>query len=148
MGKAATLIVLALALPGVAAGGAAETDPLRRSAVVEAVAKARATSRTAEGKSKLFPNIEVLLDLADLCTRAASAEEWSNLQERSDKISIEQEPIEFAELRGLNAARTGDIDLAKVFLDRAMEKAKTVPTLMKGRLERSLALLTGIKSGG
>jgi serine protease Do len=61
MAKAATLIVMALALPAVAVGGAAETDPLRRSAVVEAVAKASpavvniSTEQVVERRGSPFP---------------------------------------------------------------------------------------------
>src|SRR5262249_5701237 len=67
------------------------------------------SSATAENRNSeiLVPSDLVLLAMVDLTTREATEDEWKQLEERSAQDSIEQEPIELLEMRGLSLLRRG-----------------------------------------
>lgn len=87
---------------------------------------------------ELGPSEEVLASMVDLATRGAGADEWDDLVERSRRFSVEQEPIEVAEMRGLSALRAGRVEEARAALAGALELARTIPNLMEERLRGAL----------
>jgi hypothetical protein len=97
----------------------------------------RARARGWHG-SELGPSEEVLASMVDLATRVAGSEEWDGLVERSRRFSVEQEPIEVAEMRGLTALRAGRVEEARASLAGALELARTIPNLMEERLRGAL----------
>ncbi|MBU8896435.1 serine/threonine-protein kinase PknK [Corallococcus sp. H22C18031201] len=92
----------------------------------------------------LSPSEEVLFVMVELCTREASAEDWRALRDRSAQASVEQEPLEVLEMMGLAAQRRGDRAEAVRVLEEALERAAHIPTLMEGRIRRSLARVRDI----
>jgi hypothetical protein len=85
------------------------------------------------------PGEEVLLALVDLATRDASAAEWQALLERSARDSVEQEPIEVADLYGTWALRRGRMDEARRAFEEAARRAARIPNIMDARVQRGLA---------
>lgn len=110
--------------------------------VAEAVAKARAQGRDG---AELAPSDQVLFDAVELATRDAGPAEWQKLRERSREQSVEQEPIEVAELAGLSLLRQGYVAEAVAQLREALALAARIPNVMDDRvrasLERALELL-------
>ncbi|ATB42118.1 protein kinase [Cystobacter fuscus] len=90
------------------------------------------------GGARFSPSEEVLLQSVELATREASAEEWRELQARSDRCSTEQEPLEVLELRALARLRRGRREEAVDLLEEALRRAALIPNLMRARLRRSL----------
>ncbi|HEY6101000.1 MAG TPA: tetratricopeptide repeat protein, partial [Anaeromyxobacter sp.] len=107
----------------------------RLAAVRSAVERAR--DRGWHG-GELGPSEEVLVSMVDLATRGAGPDEWDDLVERSRRFSVEQEPIEVAEMRGLSALRSGRIEEARAALAGALELARSIPNLMEERLRGAL----------
>ena len=54
--------------------------------------------------------------------------------------SIEQEPIEVAEMTALAFARRGQIERARRWLDEALALAERIPNVMEKRLKQTQAL--------
>jgi tetratricopeptide (TPR) repeat protein len=98
--------------------------------------------RAGDAESFLFPPEKVLLKMVDLCTRDATDAEWADLEARSRTDSIEQEPIEIAEMMALAFARRGQIDRARRILRDAMVLAEKVPNVMAKRLQQAQSRLT------
>ena len=97
--------------------------------------------RTLEQTGAEFtPSEEVLFSAVELTTRDASPEEWNALLARSSEHSVEQEPLEVMELRGLALLRQGERAQAVAILEEALRRAGTIPNVMRGRLQRSLEL--------
>ena len=88
--------------------------------------------------SEFTPSEEVLFSAVELTTRDASAEEWDALLARSNEYSVEQEPLEVLELRGLDWLRRGEPQQARLILEEALRRAETMPNLMRDRLSHSL----------
>ena len=88
--------------------------------------------------SEFSSSEEVIFTAVDLLTRDATPEEWEVLLARSSEVSVEQEPLEVLELRGLAWLRRGEREQAVRMLEEAMRRADTVPNVMRGRLRRSL----------
>jgi eukaryotic-like serine/threonine-protein kinase len=86
---------------------------------------------------------EVLADVVELATRDASDDEWEPLLSRSASCSIEQEPIEVVEMRGLAALRAGRPEVARRALEDALRLAQQIPNLMVPRIRQALARLPG-----
>ena len=99
-------------------------DAEARTLVDEITAIQKEAERTGDAESLLFPPEQVLLRLVDLCTRDATDAEWTDLEERSRTASIEQEPIEVAEMTALAFARRGHIDRARRRLEEALALAE------------------------
>jgi tetratricopeptide (TPR) repeat protein len=97
--------------------------------------------RSGDAESLLFPPEQVLLRLVDLCTRDASEAEWADLRARSQAASIEQEPIEVAEMMALALGRRGHIDQARRVLGEALTLSETIPNVMAKRLTQALTRL-------
>lgn len=87
----------------------------------------------------LAPPEEVLYAMVDLSTRDATEAEWDAVTARASRESIEQEPIEVMELRGVAALRSGRRADARRHLEAALALAARIPNIMVPRLERALA---------
>nr|QKW93844.1 serine/threonine protein kinase [Vitiosangium cumulatum] len=88
--------------------------------------------------AEFTPSEEVLFSAVALATRDATSEEWNALLARSNEYSVEQEPLEVLELRGLAWLRRGERGEAVRILEEALRRAETIPNVMGGRLQRSL----------
>ena len=84
---------------------------------------------------------EVLACMVDLATRDATAAEWEALLARSAKESVEQEPIEVVEMRGLWALRRGQLAEARRAFEAAVRVAQGIPNIVEARIRRHLAEL-------
>jgi tetratricopeptide (TPR) repeat protein len=91
----------------------------------------------------LDPANQVLADMVELATRDAGDGEWEALLARSARHSIEQEPIEVMEARGLAAMRAGRVALARRTLEEALDLAGRIPSVMGPRIRQALASLPG-----
>ncbi len=93
-----------------------------------------------EGRASdaLTPSQAVLISMVDLATREATSEEWQALLERSARDSIEQEPIEVADLYGTWALRRGRIDEARRAFEEAAARAARIPNIMGDRVRKGL----------
>jgi len=99
---------------------------------------ARARERGWKG-AEPAPAEEVLADMVELATRDAGADEWERLLSRSASHSVEQEPIEVREARGLAALRAGQPEAARRALEEALRLAEGIPNLLAPRIRRALA---------
>ncbi|WNG54580.1 protein kinase [Archangium gephyra] len=88
--------------------------------------------------AEFSPSEEVIFNAVELATRDATPEEWEALLARSNEFSVEQEPLEVLELRGLAWLRRGHRAAAVRSLEEALRRAQTIPNVMRGRLKRSL----------
>ncbi len=108
---------------------------LRRADFLEGLARARARG------VGLGPAEAVLAEMVELATGEANDAEWDALVERSLRDSVEQEPIEVMEMRGLAALRDGRLAQARQALRSALELAASIPNLLaprvRGALERA-----------
>ncbi len=86
---------------------------------------------------ELSPSEEVLYAMVELATRAADGEAWRMLQQRSEQVSMEQEPLEVLELMALAALRRGERAEAVRLLEEALQRAARIPNVMEGRLRRA-----------
>ena len=109
-------------------------DLLRR--IEEAVGT---SVREGRASAALTPSQEVLVSMLDLATRDADRADWEALLERSARDSIEQEPIEVADLYGTWALRRGRMDEARTAFEEAARRAARIPNVMQARVERGLA---------
>jgi len=82
---------------------------------------------------------QVLFDMVDLATRDATAEAWEELLERSARDSVEQEPIEVADLYGTWALRRNRMQEARRAFEEAARRAARIPNIMDARVQRGLA---------
>jgi tetratricopeptide (TPR) repeat protein len=111
-------------------------DDARR--VLDEIATSQATAeRSGDAESMLIPSEQVLLRVVDLCTRDATEAEWDELWARAQTTSVEQEPIEIAELAALALGRRGQTDRARRMLDEALSLAERIPNVMEKRLRRA-----------
>jgi len=94
----------------------------------------------AEGQASgaLTPSQEVLVSMVDLATRESTTAEWQALLERSGRDSIEQEPIEVADLYGTWALRRGRIEEARRAFEEASARASRIPNVMEARVRKGL----------
>jgi tetratricopeptide (TPR) repeat protein len=97
--------------------------------------------RAGDAESLLFPPEQVLLRLVDLCTRDATDAEWADLRARSQAASIEQEPIEIAEMMALALGRHGHLDQARRMLGEALTMSEKIPNVMAKRLTQAMTRL-------
>ncbi len=88
--------------------------------------------------AEFTPSEEVLFSAVELTARDASDTEWSELLTRSQEYSVEQEPLEVLELRGLDLLRRGEPLRAQGILEEALSRAETTPNLMGHRLRGML----------
>jgi len=87
-----------------------------------------------------LPSEAVLLDMVELATRAAPAEEWKQLELRSQQHSGDQEPIEVMEMWGLAAMRRGNWAEAAGRFEQALKLAAQIPNVMEQRIRNELDL--------
>jgi len=101
--------------------------------------------RAGNPEGVLMPSEQVLARMVDLCTRDATADEWADLEKLAQTASVEQEPIEVAEMIALAFGRRGAMDRARQKLDEALAMAEKTPNVMEKRLRQSReALQTGV----
>jgi tetratricopeptide (TPR) repeat protein len=101
-----------------------------------AVKTAPSQGRTSGG---LTPSQGVLVSMIDLATRDdATSAEWQALLERSARDSLEQEPIEVADLYGTWALRRGRIEEARRAFEEAAARAARIPNIMESRVRKGL----------
>ena len=74
----------------------------------------------------------------DLATRDASAAEWEALLARSARDSVEQEPIEVADLYGIWALRRGRAEEARRAYAEAAARAARIPNVMDARVRTGI----------
>jgi len=86
----------------------------------------------------LTPSQQVTLRMVDLATRDASDREWEELLDRSTRDSLEQEPIEVADVYGTWALRRGRIDEARRAFEEAAARAARIPNIMGARVKKGL----------
>jgi len=86
----------------------------------------------------LTPSQAVLVTMVDLATRDATSAEWQALLERSARDSLEQEPIEVADVYGTWALRRGRIDEARRAFEEAAARAARIPNVMGARVQKGL----------
>jgi tetratricopeptide (TPR) repeat protein len=93
-----------------------------------------------EGRTSgaLTPSQAVLVSMVDLATRDSTTLEWESLLERSARESIEQEPIEVADLYGTWALRRGRIEEARRAFEEAAARAARIPNIMESRVSKGL----------
>jgi len=101
----------------------------------EALDRARAEGRAS---GTMSPSERVLRDMVDLATREADTAEWEALLERSAKESVEQDPIEVADLYGTWALRRGRLEEARRAFEEAAARAARIPNVMDVRVRRGL----------
>jgi tetratricopeptide (TPR) repeat protein len=110
---------------------------------LEVVSRIRELLRNAvaEGRAAvaLSPPEDVLLAAAELCTRDSATAEWEALLERSSRDSLEQEPIEIADLYGTWALRHGRMEEARRAFTEAAARAARIPNVMDERIQKGLA---------
>ncbi len=104
----------------------------------EALARAREEAERLRG-GRFGPSDAVLADLVELATREADDGAWEALLERSRRHSVEQEPIEVQELRGLALLRAGRREAARAALGQALALCDRIPSLLRRRVEAGLA---------
>ncbi|GEJ59115.1 serine/threonine-protein kinase [Anaeromyxobacter diazotrophicus] len=90
------------------------------------------------GGAEVGPSEAVLADMVELAARGAADAEWEALLARSARDSVEQEPVEVLEMRGLAALRAGRLDTARAALEGALELAGRIPGLLAPRIRRAL----------
>jgi tetratricopeptide (TPR) repeat protein len=98
----------------------------------------QATPSQGRGSGALTPSQEVLVSMVDLATRDSTSPEWQALLERSARDSIEQEPIEVADLYGTWALRRGRIEEARRAFEEAAARAARIPNIMESRVRKGL----------
>ena len=89
------------------------------------------------------PPERVLIDMVDRATRHATKEEWEELLERSHRDSVEQEPIEVADVYGACALRKGRLGEARRAFEEAARRAERIPNIMDTRIQKGLAATEG-----
>ncbi len=112
---------------------------LRR--IEAAVQRAKAEGRES---GTLAPSEEVLSKMVDLATREASDLEWDQLIARSERESIEQEPIEVVEMRARAAQRLGKAEEARRYFEAALGLAERIPNLMAPRVRKAASALSQV----
>ncbi|WP_437938112.1 protein kinase domain-containing protein [Sorangium sp. So ce341] len=104
--------------------------------IIASIRAQQAKDAAAGGEhTAMTPAEEVLWSMIDLATRAASDEEWDELEQRSAR-HLGQEQIEVIEARARARSRRGLDEQAKAALERAIEAAGRIPNVMRERLER------------
>ena len=90
------------------------------------------------GSSEIGPSEAVLADMVELAMRDAEDAEWDALLARSARDSVEQEPVEVLEMRGLAALRAGRLGAARAALAAALTLTDRIPGLLAPRIRRAL----------
>ncbi|MGE5049126.1 MAG: ATP-binding protein, partial [Deltaproteobacteria bacterium] len=109
-------------------GNEAEARELLRR-IDAAVERARVEGRAS---GSLSPSEQILRSMVDLATRDSAVEDWEALLARSARESVEQEPIEIADLYGTWALRRGKGEEARRAFEEAAARASRIPNIMDG----------------
>ena len=76
--------------------------------------------------------------MVELAIGNGSDADWEALVVRSARDSVEQEPIEVLEMRGLAALRAGRVAQAREVLRSALDLADCIPNLLAPRVRMEL----------
>jgi hypothetical protein len=117
-----------------------EVEARRMLRRIDGAAQAAASPAPATGV--LTPSQAVLVSMVDLATRDTSAAEWQALLERSARHSLEQEPIEVADVYGAWALRRGRVEEARRAFEEAAARAKRIANIMGERVQKGLEATT------
>lgn len=90
------------------------------------------------GSQELSASEQVLFDMVELCIHQAPLESWRALQARSEKFSVEQEPLEVLDMMALTVLRRGERAEAARLQDEALQRAGLIPNVMERRMRRTL----------
>jgi hypothetical protein len=101
--------------------------------------RAEQTRESLPSDAKLSPSDDVLCAMIELATSDASEAAWSDLVERSTRLSFGQEHLEVLEAHALAALRRGDAKEAQRRLETTIVAAARIPNVMGPRLARQLA---------
>lgn len=104
-------------------------------------AKEKAAGQT---RAEFPPSDQVLFAAVKLAQQPFSADAWAETFAKSERFSVEQEPIEVAELGALSAARSGHPRVAEAFYQRALQLAATTPNIMGERLLKGMQALSAL----
>jgi eukaryotic-like serine/threonine-protein kinase len=85
------------------------------------------------------PAIDVLCTMVEYACSCMHDAAWESLEAQSAQFSIGQERIEVIEARAVAALRNGRPDEARQHFIRAIDVSRTIPNVMRERLERWLA---------
>jgi len=88
------------------------------------------------------PAIDVLCTAVEYACGDVNEAEWEALDARSAQFSIGQERIEVIEARAVSALRRGLLDDARRHFNRALDAARSIPNVMRERLERWMGALS------
>lgn len=117
--------------------------------IVQQIRTAQDNARQKESGLEILPRSQdVLCSALELATRAASSTEWDEVEARSVLDSFGQEQIEVVEAHALWAVRRGDYYLAEQCLEKALQLASRVQTVMIPRLQIQLAAVRETLSSG
>ena len=107
-------------------------------AAIAGLIRERQSEARTRGESDplLVPSDDVLCAAIELAARDGTAEQWDELEARSERFSVGQERIEVIEARAVAALRAGRPGEARRHLERAVELAAKIPNAMAGRLAR------------
>jgi hypothetical protein len=103
------------------------------STIAARIAPGRQEGRTS---GEFAPSEQILFEAVALAISGAEAPAWTALEERSARDSVEQEPIEIADLHGLAARRAGRAAEAESSFARALHLAERIPNLIGHRIRR------------
>ncbi len=107
--------------------------------VVQGIRKNQAESLARGAHDRLMaPSEDVLCTAIELTGGGASAEQWDELEARSEQVSLGQERIEVIETRATALQRANRAEEARHHLARAVELASRIPNVMRRRLARRL----------
>jgi tetratricopeptide (TPR) repeat protein len=111
-------------------------DPERAGAMLSEIRGVLADSPP--GSQELSSSEQVLFDMVELCIQQAPLEAWRALQARSEKFSVEQEPLEVLDMMALTVLRRGERAEAARLQDEALQRAALIPNVMERRMRRTL----------
>jgi len=112
-------------------------DEALAAALVEAIRRSQSSER-AKGAEILAPSDDLLCAVIELGVSDAGDEAWDELEARSAACSVGQERVEVIEARACTALRRGRSATAATHLERAIELASRIPSVMGPRLRRAL----------
>jgi eukaryotic-like serine/threonine-protein kinase len=108
----------------------------RLAEIAEVEGRGQAAGRTG---AQLAVSDKLLGDVVTLAVEGGSEADWADVCARSRTESLEQEPIEIHELRGLSALRAGRHAEAEAALREALQLAEVIPNVMEERVRAALA---------
>jgi len=113
-------------------------DVETRSLVADIERSLERASSEGRASARFTPSEQILFEMVDLASGEATSDQWDRLLERSARDSLEQEPIEVADLYGTWALRCGRVDEARRAFEEAAARAARIPNIMGDRVRKGL----------